>query len=50
MFETLQRVNSAVATVQTSLPPTVQIETHRLTFASFPIIGYSLTCGHHAAD
>jgi len=43
MFETLQRVNSAVATVQASLPPTVQIETHRLTFASFPIIGYSLT-------
>ena len=43
MFETLQRVNSAVATVQSSLPPTVRIETHRLTFASFPIIGYSLT-------
>ncbi len=43
MFETLQRVNSAVATVESSLPPTVQIETHRLTFASFPIIGYSLT-------
>ena len=43
MFETLQRVNSAVAAVQSSLPPTVQIETHRLTFASFPIIGYSLT-------
>ncbi|MGO8793068.1 MAG: efflux RND transporter permease subunit [Terriglobia bacterium] len=43
MFATLQRVNSAVATVQGSLPPTVHIETHRLTFASFPIIGYSLT-------
>jgi len=43
MFETLQRVNSAVAIVQSSLPPTVRIETHRLTFASFPIIGYSLT-------
>src|SRR5208283_4838007 len=43
MFQTLQRVNSAVASVQSSLPPTVQIETHRLTFASFPIIGYSLT-------
>ena len=42
-FETLQRVNSAVATVQGTLPPTVQIETHRLTFASFPIIGYSIT-------
>jgi multidrug efflux pump subunit AcrB len=43
MFETLQRVNSAVASVQSSLPSTVQIDTHRLTFASFPIIGYSLT-------
>ena len=43
MFQTLQRVNSAVATAQGSLPPTVHIETHRLTFASFPIIGYSLT-------
>ena len=43
MFETLQRVNSAVATAQSSLPPTVHIETHRLTFASFPILGYSLT-------
>ena len=26
-----------------TLPPTAKIETHRLTFASFPIIGYSLT-------
>ncbi len=43
MFQTLQRVNSAVATAQSALPPTVHIETHRLTFASFPIIGYSLT-------
>lgn len=42
MFQTLQMVNSAVATVQSALPPTVKIETHRLTFASFPIIGYSL--------
>ena len=43
MFETLQRVNSAVATAQGSLPSTVHIDIHRLTFASFPIIGYSLT-------
>ena len=43
MFETLQRVNSAVAAVQTALPSTVHIDIHRLTFASFPIIGYSLT-------
>ncbi len=43
MFQTLQLVNSALARVQSQLPPTAQIETHRLTFASFPIIAYSLT-------
>src|SRR5262249_51800786 len=29
--------------LQSELPPTAKIETHRLTFAVFPIIGYSLT-------
>jgi CzcA family heavy metal efflux pump len=43
MFQTLQRVDSVVARVQTELPPTAKIETHRLTFATFPILGYSLT-------
>jgi multidrug efflux pump subunit AcrB len=43
MFQTLQRVDSAVARVQNTLPLTAKIETHRLSFASFPIIGYSLT-------
>ena len=43
MFQTLQRVDSAVARVQTTLPSTATIDTHRLTFASFPIIGYSLS-------
>jgi multidrug efflux pump subunit AcrB len=43
MFQTLQLVNSALARVQATLPPTVQLEAHRLTFASFPIMGYSLT-------
>lgn len=43
MFQTLQQVNAAMAQVQTTLPATARIETHRLTFASFPIIGYSLT-------
>jgi CzcA family heavy metal efflux pump len=43
MFQTLQRVDSAVARVQAELPPTAKIETHRLTFATFPILGYSLT-------
>jgi CzcA family heavy metal efflux pump len=40
---TLQRVDAVMARLQTELPPTAKIETHRLTFASFPIIGYSLT-------
>ncbi len=43
MFQTLERVNSAIATVQSSLPPTAKIETHRLSFASFPILGFGLT-------
>jgi multidrug efflux pump subunit AcrB len=43
MVETLQMVDAAVSRVQSSLPSTARIETHRLDFASFPIIGYSLT-------
>lgn len=43
MTTTLQLVNAAMAQVQGELPPTAKIESHRLTFASFPIIGYSLT-------
>jgi multidrug efflux pump subunit AcrB len=43
MFETLQRVNAAIARVQPELPPTAKIETNRLEFSSFPILGYSLT-------
>lgn len=43
MLETLQLVDAAVSRIQSTLPPTVQIQTHRLDFASFPIIGYSLT-------
>src|ERR1700674_2873661 len=40
MTLTLQLVNSALARVQTLLPSTAQIESHRLDFASFPILGY----------
>lgn len=43
MFQTLQYVNAALARVQGELPPTAKITTNRLTFAAFPIIGYSLT-------
>src|ERR1700746_674673 len=43
MFTTLQYVNAAIARVQPELPPTAAIVPNRMTFASFPIIGYSLT-------
>src|SRR5450432_222075 len=43
MFQTLQLVNPAIARVQSSLPPTATVDTHLMTFASFPIMGYSLT-------
>ena len=43
MFQTLQYVNSALARVQPELPTTAKVEAHRMTFASFPIMGYSLT-------
>jgi CzcA family heavy metal efflux pump len=43
MVLTLQRVDAVVARLQSELPPTAKVETHRLTFATFPILGYSLT-------
>src|SRR6195952_3249261 len=43
MYRTLQMVNAALSTVQQSLPATAKITTNRLTFATFPILGYSLT-------
>ncbi len=43
MFQTLEYVNAALARIQTSLPPTAKLTANRLTFAAFPIIGYSLT-------
>ncbi len=43
MFQTLQLVDAALSKIQTELPVGTKIESHRLTFASFPILGYSLT-------
>ncbi len=43
MILTLQRVDAVVARLQPELPAGAKIDTHRLTFASFPILGYSLT-------
>ena len=43
MVQSLQLVDAALAKVQQTLPPTAHITTNRLTFATFPILGYSLT-------
>ncbi len=43
MYRTLQLVDAAIGNVRQSLPNTAVITTNRLTFATFPILGYSLT-------
>jgi multidrug efflux pump subunit AcrB len=43
MFQTLQYVNAALSSAQRELPASAKVEAHRMTFASFPILGYSLT-------
>jgi multidrug efflux pump subunit AcrB len=43
MAQTLLQVNAAISRIQSTLPSTAQIQTNRLDFASFPILGYSLT-------
>ncbi len=43
MFQTLQLVDAAIGRIRQSLPATAVITTNRLTFATFPILGYSLT-------
>jgi CzcA family heavy metal efflux pump len=40
---TLQLVNAALARVQPTLPAAAKVTSNRLTFAAFPIMGYSLT-------
>ncbi|MDQ2948729.1 MAG: efflux RND transporter permease subunit, partial [Acidobacteriota bacterium] len=43
MFQTLTLVNAAMARAQATVPSTAKITVNRLTFAAFPILGYSLT-------
>src|SRR3954453_1634528 len=43
MYRTLELVNAEMARIQSSLPPTTKLSAKRLTFAAFPIMGYSLT-------
>ena len=42
MYQTLNLVNAALAEAQSSLPPTARVTAKRLTFAAFPVMGYSL--------
>lgn len=50
MFRTLELVNSAISRVQQELPATARITTNRLTFATFPILGYSLTTTNNSVS
>src|ERR1019366_5628323 len=43
MFRQLQLVDSALSKVEQTLPTSARITTNRLTFATFPILGYSLS-------
>jgi CzcA family heavy metal efflux pump len=43
MLQSLQLVDAALSRVEQTLPPTAKITSTRLTFATFPILGYSLT-------
>jgi CzcA family heavy metal efflux pump len=43
MYRTLQLVDAAISRARQTLPNTANITTNRLTFATFPILGYSLT-------
>jgi CzcA family heavy metal efflux pump len=45
MYRSLQLVDAALSKVEQTLPSTTRITTNRLTFATFPILGYSLTSG-----
>jgi CzcA family heavy metal efflux pump len=48
MYRTLQLTDAALAKVQPTLPATAHITTNRLTFATFPILGYALTTDRDA--
>ena len=43
MFRTLQLVDAELSRIRQTLPSTAVIQARRLTFATFPILGYSLT-------
>ena len=50
MFRTLQLADAALSKVQSELPTTARISTNRLTFATFPILGYALSADDRGAS
>ncbi len=50
MFRTLQLTDAALSRISSSLPATARITTNRLTFATFPIVGYALTAEDRGKD
>ena len=50
MFHTLQLADAALSKVRQTLPATAVITTNRLTFATFPILGYALTADNRGPD
>ena len=50
MFHTLQLTDAALSKVAQALPATARITTNRLTFATFPILGYALTADDRGKD
>jgi CzcA family heavy metal efflux pump len=50
MFHTLQLADAALSKVQQTLPATAHITSNRLTFATFPILGYALTADDLGKD
>jgi CzcA family heavy metal efflux pump len=50
MFHTLQLADAALSKVQQTLPATAHITSNRLTFATFPILGYALTADNRGVD
>jgi multidrug efflux pump subunit AcrB len=49
MFHTLQLADAALSKVRQTLPATAVITTNRLTFATFPILGYALMADDRGA-
>ena len=50
MFRTLQLADAALSKVQQALPATARLTSNRLTFATFPILGYALLADDRGKD